>query len=575
MKLKWLLSIIIYVFSSQVLAQYKVAALYWSMKIEGQVIMRKGLEESLEAYNKSQTNKQKKIELIPFVAGEGSQGVQNQYKQFKEAIEQNPDLIIIQPTDNAVLSEGLKIANQKNIPVVVYDQYIVDGHMSAMITSDNFGAGWNNGIYISELFDDNKEIKIVVFQYSRISGTTERVDGFLSSLRKRGQKFKVLQKYEAVDPVSGKIAAENFLKDFPEKNSVDVIFTVNDGGGNTIVDILSAANRNELIHATVDGDPVAIENLKNNRLTVVNAAQYCAEIGRQSFKTALQILQKKPYQSKVFIPTYTIHKNSLKDYPGWSGRIVQKNLQVDIHQKIATKPVKISEMTIGVESVCPYICEKNNQWTGYIADLILEYAKKENIKIKFKTIPVNRHVLSIENKQVDTVVTQLNLVRFHPRIQSIGKPIGVAYAGLMAKKETKYTVVASADDIKSFRIGMGPQSSSYLSEEMNQKDFRVTHIVGNDSASRLLKMLDVGRVDYIVDDFSILKSLNYDSKKYRITPASITGFNSISFASLMGHPTANQFANEISDWIEDKRKDESLQKILNKYGISDWDFVLR
>ena len=574
--MKYIFTVLIFIFSVEAFAQFKVAALYWSMKIEGQVIMRKGFEESLDAYNKTQTNKQKKIELIPFVAGEGAQGVQNQYVQFQEALAQNPDLIIIQPTDNAVLSKSLKVANQKNIPVVVYDQYIVDGQMTAMITSDNFGAGWNNGMYVSELFDDNKEIKIVVFQYSRISGTTERVDGFLSSLRKSGQKFKILQTYEAVDPISGKVAVESFLKDFPEKNSVDVIFTVNDGGGNTIVQSLLAAGRSEIIHATVDGDPVAVENLKNNRLTVVNAAQFCAEIGRQTFQTSLQILQKKPYKSKVFIPTYTIHKKSLKDYPGWSGRVNLKNLGFDSQsQNQDTSKTKISELSIGVESVCPYICEKNNQWTGYIADLILEFAKKEKIKIKFKSIPINRHVLSVENKLVDAVVTQVNLIRFRPHIQSAGKPIGVAYAGLMAKNDLKYTVVASVQDIQSFRIGMGPKSSSYLSEQVAGKDFKVTHIVGHDSAVRLLKMLDVGRVDYIVDDFSILKSLQYDSKKYRVTPTSLTGFNSISLASLMGHAEVTQFAVELSDWIEIKRKDGSLQKVLNKYGIPDWDFVLR
>lgn len=56
---------------------WKVAVLYWSMKIEGQVAMRKGFEEQVHQFNKENV-KSDSIELISFVAGEGRKGIVNQ-----------------------------------------------------------------------------------------------------------------------------------------------------------------------------------------------------------------------------------------------------------------------------------------------------------------------------------------------------------------------------------------------------------------------------------------------------------------------------------------------------------------
>ncbi|WP_413294965.1 substrate-binding domain-containing protein [Bdellovibrio sp. HCB185ZH] len=213
-----------------------VHVFYWSSRIEAQVSMRRGLEEEIKKYNQSGAGKT--INLIPHVAGEGRLGVSNQIHQLESAIDANPDALIVQPTDISTVSRAVQDAGLKKIPVFTFDQFILNAKVQSYVASDNYQAGWNNGIYVESLFPRGQEIKIVMFEYTRVSAVINRIDGFFDALRSRNRKFVVLKRYESVDPVSASEAVASLLKEFPKKRSVDLIFTVNDGAGNTVVEKL-------------------------------------------------------------------------------------------------------------------------------------------------------------------------------------------------------------------------------------------------------------------------------------------------------------------------------------------------
>lgn len=299
---------------------YDVAVLYWSSKIEGQIAMRSGLEEQAKSINSAGIDR---INLISYVAGDGTNGVRNQIKQFYEVLKKKRpvDLIIIQPTDNAALTPPLLAANKLKIPVIAYDQYILDGKLASYLTSNNYQAGSLGGEYIAQLYEDSYEIKLVIVEYPKVSSTIERVDGFIDTLKTLNQKFKIVGTYNAVEPVSGLQAGKDILADFPAKGSIDVIFTVNDGGGLSIVDHLYKNKRTEIKIATVDGDPQSVKNIKNGKLTVIDSAQFCAAIGRESMKAGYKVLRGMEVSKKILIPTFPITKETLSKYPGWNGKI--------------------------------------------------------------------------------------------------------------------------------------------------------------------------------------------------------------------------------------------------------------
>ncbi len=302
--------------------KFTVGVLIWSSNIPGQVAMRRGLEQEADSINKkSSSGSRPGVKLIIRVAGDGAAGIENQIKQMKELIELKVDLIIVQPTDNAALAEPLKLANKAGIPVVAYDQYISGGTMAAYRTSDNYQAGYLDGEYISSRFKDDRAINLILVEYPHVSSTVERVNGFLDALKDCGKKFKVLKSYSAVEPVSGKKAAADILKDFPGKGSVDVVFTVNDGGGLSVVKALYKAGRTEIIVATIDGDPESVKNIKAGRLTVIDSAQFCGPLGAEAMKAAYEILTggRPPYHALV--PVFPVTKETMGLYPGWNGPI--------------------------------------------------------------------------------------------------------------------------------------------------------------------------------------------------------------------------------------------------------------
>ena len=175
-------------------SDFTVGVLYWSMNIQGQVVMRKGLEREANLINaKAKANKKKKVKLITRVGGDGVAGIENQIKQMDELIKMKVDIIIVQPCDNAALSSSLKKANMLGIPVVAYDQYISSGKLAAYRTSDNYQAGYLDGEVIASKYNKKELVKLILVEYPHVSSTVERVNGFLDALKKYSINYKVLK----------------------------------------------------------------------------------------------------------------------------------------------------------------------------------------------------------------------------------------------------------------------------------------------------------------------------------------------------------------------------------------------
>lgn len=315
------LSLLFLALSAQA-ASYRVGVLCWSMNIPGQVAMRQGLEDEAARINDAARAEGKPgVRLEVRVAGDGEQGIENQIRQMRELIAAKVDAIIVQPTDNAALGEPLLAANQADIPVVAYDQYISRGELAAYRTSDNYQAGYLGGEYVAARFRDKAEMRLVLVEYPHVSSTVERVNGFLDALTEQKRPYKLLKSYLAVEPIGGRKAAADILRDFPQPGDVDVIFTVNDGGGLEVVRGLAEAGRTEIQIATVDGDPASVENITAGRLTVIDSAQFCGPLGAEAMRAAYAVLTGQRPPRHALVPVYPITSETLANYPGWMGPI--------------------------------------------------------------------------------------------------------------------------------------------------------------------------------------------------------------------------------------------------------------
>ena len=299
---------------------YRVGVLYWSMNIPGQVAMRKGLEAEAARINAQAPGRgELGVTLLPEVAGDGAAGVERQIAQMQAMVAARPDILIVQPTDNAALAAPLKAANAAGIPVVSYDQYISGGRLATFVTSDNRQAGYLDGEYLAARFPGSAPLRLVLVEYPLVSSTVERLNGLLDALRDHGRTYHILKTYQAVEPVSGRAAGKAILRDFPARHSIDAVFTVNDGGGLAVVDALAAAGRDEIAVATIDGDPASVANIRAGRLTRIDSAQFCGLLGAEAMKAAYKILRGQSVPPLIRVPVFPITRETLERYPGWLG----------------------------------------------------------------------------------------------------------------------------------------------------------------------------------------------------------------------------------------------------------------
>lgn len=302
--------------------ELRIAVLYWSMSIPGQVAMREGVEAEAARINQEAARTGKpRVVLEPYVAGDGEPGVENQKRQMRQALASGARLLLVQPADNAALSQPLREANQAGVPVVAYDQYISGGKLAAFRASDNHQAGYLVGERLVAFFPPERELNIALVEYPRVSSTVDRVNGFFDALDQSKRRYTIRKSYQAVEPVAGRKAAEAILRDFPKPGALDLVFTVNDGGGLAVVEGLVQAGRNEILHGSIDGDPASVENIKAARLTVIDAAQFCGPLGEEALRTAYKILLGEPTPYHALTPVFPITKETVGLYPGWGGPI--------------------------------------------------------------------------------------------------------------------------------------------------------------------------------------------------------------------------------------------------------------
>lgn len=301
---------------------FKIGVLYWSMNIPGQVAMAKGLEAEAKAINQAAAgNAEPGVELTTRVAGDGEAGIERQIEQMRELIALAPRVIIVQPTDNAALSAPLREANAAGIPVVAYDQYISGGTLAAYITSDNYQAGYLGGEYMASLFGRERAVNMVLVDYPLVSSTVERVDGFLDGLRDQQLSYKILATYQAVEPIAGRKAAVEILRNFPKPGSLDMVFVVNDGAGVALVKALAEAGRSDIMVASIDGDPESVDNIRDKRMTRYDGAQFCGPLGAAAMRTAYDLARGKQVKKHQLIPVFPVTRETICDYPGWMGPI--------------------------------------------------------------------------------------------------------------------------------------------------------------------------------------------------------------------------------------------------------------
>lgn len=300
---------------------YTVGVVYWSMNIPGQVAMRRGLEAEAAAINAD--SRKRPVRLLPYVGGDGDPAVGRQIAAMRALIRRKPDAIILQPIDSAALSKPVQEANAAGIPVVAYDQYVLQGKLACYLSSNNRLAGYMDGEYLAQRFAGRtaqNPLRLVIVEYPYVSSTVERVEGLLDGLRDAKCPYRIVARYEGVEPIGGARAGRDIVRNHPV-GSLDAVFCVNDGGGLAVARVVREAKRKDILLATIDGDPAALAQIRGEGPIRVDTAQFCGPLGEESMRWTYRLLTGHKVPRQVDVAVFPIVRTNLASYPGWMGPI--------------------------------------------------------------------------------------------------------------------------------------------------------------------------------------------------------------------------------------------------------------
>lgn len=107
--------------------------------------------------------------------------VQRQMELLEEAIDKNPDALLVSPSSFTELTNVLEKAKQRGIPVVFVDSYTEEALQDFTVATDNLEAGRMLGEYARDIVKEDTQIAIVG-HVQGVSTAVEREQGFREGL---------------------------------------------------------------------------------------------------------------------------------------------------------------------------------------------------------------------------------------------------------------------------------------------------------------------------------------------------------------------------------------------------------
>ncbi|MBN1468713.1 MAG: ribose ABC transporter substrate-binding protein RbsB [Fusobacteriaceae bacterium] len=214
---------------------------------------------------------------------------------MENLITQNPQVILINPTDSAAVVNAIRMANEKNIPVVTLDRGAESGNVAAHVASDNIAGGKMAGEYIIKKLGNVGK----VVELEGIAGTSaarDRGQGFNDALK--SSNLKVVAKQVAdFDRIKGLSVMENILQAQPEINAV---FAHNDEMALGALKAIEASKK-DIIVVGFDATSDAVTMVKSGKMAAT-VAQQPKLIGGIGIKTAVSIIKGEKIEKFIPVP---------------------------------------------------------------------------------------------------------------------------------------------------------------------------------------------------------------------------------------------------------------------------------
>ena len=243
-----------------------------------------------------------------------AQNQERQNAQIQEMLDEGVAGIFVNPVDWEVITPALKACQEAKVPVFNVDTDVRDQqYVATTIQSNNYQAGVQCA---QDMMSKLDSARIVIMNHFNIRSTTQRVQGFLDTIKKHPQ-YQVVRKVTTTSELE---VAMDAMKQILDTNlKFDVVLGGNDP---TALGALAALQMKHveprvMIYG-IDGSPDGKAMIQQGYLEGTSA-QKPVRMGQISAKAAYDYLDGKEIRKQITVEVTLITRENLAEFDidGW------------------------------------------------------------------------------------------------------------------------------------------------------------------------------------------------------------------------------------------------------------------
>ncbi|MGV3586739.1 MAG: substrate-binding domain-containing protein [Adhaeribacter sp.] len=234
---------------------------------------------------------------------------QLQIQVVQNFVSREVDGIVLAPLDERSLVPPVKAARNRKIPVVIFDSDLASKDYESFVATDNYAGGKLAAQRMAEVLQGKGNV--IVLRYAEGSAsTTARENGFMEGLKEYAPQVKIISSNQYAGATMEKAyqASQNILNRFSE---VDGIFCANESSTQGMYRALQTSGKAGKVKLIgFDANETLLKAMQDGHLNGL-AVQDPFRMGYEGVKTAVAVIQKKPYEKRLDTGVVMITKENM------------------------------------------------------------------------------------------------------------------------------------------------------------------------------------------------------------------------------------------------------------------------
>ncbi len=217
-----------------------------------------------------------------------------QISGIEDLIQQQVDVLLVNPTDSAAIASAIKSANRANIPVITVDRSAEGGEVVSHVASDNVAGGKMAAEYLLEKI--GKQGNVVELEgIPGASAARERGKGFHEIMDKESGVKVVAKQPADFDRAKGMSVMENILQG---NKDIKGVFAHNDEMALGALKAIQSAGLKDVVVVGFDATDDAVAAVKQGSMSAT-VAQKPDLIGKQAIEVAKKVAAGEKVEKNV------------------------------------------------------------------------------------------------------------------------------------------------------------------------------------------------------------------------------------------------------------------------------------